>query len=409
MVHGTWAGHIEGNFEARRSPDRTALPAAERQPAAQPSATTEDEDIPDEAHRPSRAAMAELEEQLALNERERNALEDRVHRAEAEADIERDNARAAERTLEDLRRRYERMESSGDGYMDSSSRVDHLNDRLIARHQEVDQILRSTQTTSPQRQTLQLATAQDNVLVLRAWLARFREGPGKLPAPRPTTDPEFDASWGVMMKGLAKALRPPEWSARANLSASLLSDSSIGSPDSTMRSMRSDGSASGRADDTDPLVLRRKLDKTKKQFKRVSHALVSDVFYNMVEAYRRSAQAGTHPEGTIANWHRISDYLKSLGFSSGTVATVKDWAQKVPRKGGGAGSPGSPGAGSGDKWGVSPTQMAAVEREHDRELQSERAAASRAFAELDRCRARLVITDGELNGLRESTCIPTAT
>lgn len=64
--------------------------------------------------------------------------------------------------LEALKQRFDRLISSGDGHVDSTSRVDHLNDRLIARHQEVDQILATspTGTTRSQRQLLQLSVAQ---------------------------------------------------------------------------------------------------------------------------------------------------------------------------------------------------------------------------------------------------------
>ena len=123
--------------------------------------------------------------------------------------MQRSNHGSTQDALEELRERYARLKSSGDGHVDSTSRIDHLNDRLIARHQEVDHILAASveKITRPQRQLLQLGVAQvrqlrpdsrarvlslgassfhslksrlslsvsqDNILELRSWLARFR-------------------------------------------------------------------------------------------------------------------------------------------------------------------------------------------------------------------------------------------
>lgn len=120
--------------------------------------------------------------------------------------MQRSNHGSTQDELEELRERHARLKSSGDGHVDSTSRVDHLNDRLIARHQEVDQILAASveEITRPQRQLLQLGVAQvrqlclesrarvlslaagslkrrlavsvsqDNILELRSWLVRFR-------------------------------------------------------------------------------------------------------------------------------------------------------------------------------------------------------------------------------------------
>ena len=88
--------------------------------------------------------------------------------------------------------------------------VDHLNDRLIARHAEVDDALLHWQQDAEEGrfdprllQCLQLSTAQDNVLALRSWLAAFRSGgSGRLPKPRTTKDEEFDEAWSVLLKTL---------------------------------------------------------------------------------------------------------------------------------------------------------------------------------------------------------------
>jgi hypothetical protein len=200
MVHGTWSGHIEGRFDARRSSDRREAEqrsGGSTQAARQVVVTTS-----------SRAAgggqkVAEL--QLTLSSLEHRLQQQTEHvqdlqeqRAQVEAElhlevstaplrsracaarcvrkcvyynrkrlcvcvcVQRSNHGSTQDALEDLRQRFERLASSGDGHVDSTSRVDHLNDRLIARHQEVDQILAASASgvNRPQRQQLQLGVAQ---------------------------------------------------------------------------------------------------------------------------------------------------------------------------------------------------------------------------------------------------------
>jgi hypothetical protein len=182
--------------------------------------------------------------------------------------MQRSNHGSTQDELEELRERHARLKSSGDGHVDSTSRVDHLNDRLIARHQEVDQILAASveEITRPQRQLLQLGVAQVRQLCPES-RARVLSQPAALnvdllcpcpriifsscglgwcgfghrslvtvrlhcmrvpvtravqllpetkylvgvpaPLPRPTTDAAFDEAWGVMLKALVRALKPP--------------------------------------------------------------------------------------------------------------------------------------------------------------------------------------------------------
>ena len=132
--------------------------------------------------------------------------------------LQRSNHGRTQDELEELRVRYALLQSSGTD-VDFTTRVDHLNDRLIARLQtwskingkviegsdKDDQILELGRNITPeQRQLLQLGVAQvrltpvcvsrttagyemaalnvamicfvpqDNILELRSWLARFR-------------------------------------------------------------------------------------------------------------------------------------------------------------------------------------------------------------------------------------------
>ena len=66
----------------------------------------------------------------------------------------------------------------------------------------------------------------------------------------------------------------------------------------------------------DPVILSRKLAKTRKQFHRVSHALVGEQFHTLVEDFRRAARANRPRESLTVLWHRVADYLKVCALRS---------------------------------------------------------------------------------------------
>jgi hypothetical protein len=189
----------------------------------------------------------------------------------------------------------------------------------------------------------------------------------------------------------------------------------------------------------DPVVLSRKLAKTRKQFHRVSHALAGEQFHTLVEDFRRAVRANRPRESLTVLWHRVADYLKvcalrsqatrtrfvlgsrrllstgvhyrslkiiecaqALGFASESVAGVKSWVTKLQRS-----SPNKRTSSSSPTSGER-SPMREIEdlkldrRELERELRRVRAMEQQALVELDRERQRRVIAEAETTGLRET-------
>ena len=126
-------------------------------------------------------------------------------------------------------------------------------------------------------------------------------------------------TWIVLGGCSAEALKPSGWSPSASLSPSLLH-----SPGSSTGGGGHDG------EDMDPLLLSRKLAKTRKQFARVAHALVKEDLFAQLTSYRKYLRLGQSVRAEQA-WRGVSEYLAAQGFSRDAIQSVQAWASNVKR------------------------------------------------------------------------------
>lgn len=80
----------------------------------------------------------------------------------------------------------------------------------------------------------------------------------------------------------------------------------------------------------DPLLLSRKLAKTRKQFARVAHALVKEDLFAQLTSYRKYLRLGQSVRAEQA-WRGVSEYLAAQGFSRDAIQSVQAWASNVKR------------------------------------------------------------------------------